>query len=68
MELKTKNRNKNIKNLYFPILVKDYGILFVEFARKKKHENRNELEFLLDGMLRQGAITPSEYTQLYIYY
>ena len=35
----------------------------VEFMRHK-HEHRNELVFLLDEMLRQGAITPTEYTQL----
>ena len=34
------------------------------FVRKGKHENRNELEFLLDELLRQGALDPSEYTQL----
>ena len=34
------------------------------FVRKGKHENLNELEFLLDEMLRQGAIDPTEYTQL----
>ena len=38
----------------------------VGFVRKKKHENRNELEFLLDELLRQGAIDPTEYTQLNI--
>ena len=41
-----------------------FNELYVEFVRKKKHENRNELEFLLDGMLKQGAIDPAEYTQL----
>ena len=35
-------------------------------VRKKKHENRKELEFLLDELLRQGAIDPTEYTQLNI--
>ena len=29
-----------------------------------KHEHTNELVLLLDEMLRQGAITPTEYTQL----
>ena len=32
--------------------------------RKGKHENRTELEFLSGEMLRQGAIDPTEYTQL----
>ena len=36
----------------------------MEFVREKKHENRNELEFLLDEMLRHDAIDPTEYTQL----
>ena len=36
----------------------------VEFMRHNKHEHTNELVFLLDEMLRQGAITPTEYTQL----
>ena len=36
----------------------------VEFMRHNKHEHTNELMFLLDEMLRQGAITPIEYTQL----
>ena len=36
----------------------------MEFVRKGKHENRNELEFLLDELLRQSAIDPTEYTQL----
>ena len=38
--------------------------LYVGFVREKRHENRNELEFLLDAMLRQGAIDHTEYTQL----
>ena len=29
-----------------------------------KHEHTNELMFLLDEMIRQGAITPTEYVQL----
>ena len=32
--------------------------------KHNKHEHRNELIFLLDEMLRQGAITPTEYTRL----
>ena len=32
--------------------------------RHNKHEHTNELMFLLDEMLRQGAITPTEYAQL----
>ena len=41
-----------------------FNDLYVRFVREKKHENRNELEFLLDEMLRQGAIDPTEYKQL----
>ena len=41
-----------------------FNELYVEFVRKGKHENRKELEFLLDEMLRQGTIDPAEYTQL----
>ena len=41
-----------------------FNDLYVEFVRKGKHENRNELQFLLDEMLSQGAIDPAEYTQL----
>ena len=41
-----------------------FNELYVEFLRKEKHENQNELQFLLDEMLRQGAIDPTEYTQL----
>ena len=41
-----------------------FNELFVGFARKGKHENRNELEFLVDELLRQGVIDPTEYTQL----
>ena len=41
-----------------------FNELYVGFVRKGKHENRNELEFLLDELLRQGALDPSEYTQL----
>ena len=32
--------------------------------RIHKHEHTNELMFVLDEMLRQGAITPAEYVQL----
>ena len=42
----------------------DFNELCVGFVRKGKHENRNELEFLLDELLRQGGIDPTEYTQL----
>ena len=31
---------------------------------RHKHEHTNELMFSLDGMLLQGAITPTEYAQL----
>ena len=41
-----------------------FNELYVGFMRKGKHENRNELEFLLDELLRQAAIDPTEYTQL----
>ena len=41
-----------------------FNELYVGFVRKGKHENRTELEFLLDELLRQGAIDPTEYTQL----
>ena len=41
-----------------------FNELYVGFVRKGKHENRNELEFLLDDLLCQGAIDPTEYTQL----
>ena len=40
-----------------------FNELYVGFVRKGKHENRNELEFLLDELLRQGALDPTEYTQ-----
>ena len=33
-----------------------FNELYVGFMRKGNHGNRNELEFLLDEMLRQGAI------------
>ena len=39
-----------------------FNELYVEFVRKGKH--RRALEFLLDEMLRRGAIDPIEYTQL----
>ena len=35
--------------------------LFHEFTNEKKLENRTELVFLLDEMLRQKYITPEEY-------
>ena len=38
--------------------------LFCEFIRKKKHENRNELVFILDELLRQEAISQETYTQV----
>ena len=41
-----------------------FNELYVEFMRHNKHEHRNELMFLLGEMLRQGAITPTEYTRL----
>ena len=41
-----------------------FNELYVEFMRHNKHEHTNELMYLLDEMLRQGAITPTEYTRL----
>ena len=41
-----------------------FNELYVGFVRKGNHENRNELELELDELLRQGAIDPTEYTQL----
>ena len=41
-----------------------FNELYVGFVRMGKHENRNEFEFLLDELLRQGALDPTEYTQL----
>ena len=41
-----------------------FNELYVGFVRTGKHESRPELEFLLDELLRQGAIDPNEYTQL----
>ena len=41
-----------------------FNELYVEFMRHNKHEHRNELMFLLDEVLRQGTIPPTEYTQL----
>ena len=40
-----------------------FNELYVGFVRKKKRENRNEFEFLLDELLRPAAIDPTEYTQ-----
>ena len=37
-----------------------FNELYVKFMRHNKHE----LMFLLDEMLRQGAVTPTEYTRL----
>ena len=41
-----------------------FNKLYVEFMRHNKREHTNELMFLLDEMLRQGAITTTEYAQL----
>ena len=41
-----------------------FNELYVGFVRKGKNENRNELEFLVDELLCQGALDPTEYTQL----
>ena len=45
-------------------LHKQFNKLFCEFIRKKKRENRNELVFLLEELLRQEAISQETYTQL----
>ena len=62
MELKKKRKNKNKKKFVLPDtneeIRKRFNKLFVEFVRKKKHENQNELGFY--GMLCQSAITPRE--------
>ena len=42
-------------------LEKRFKKLFHEFTKEKKLENRTELAFLLDEMLRQGYVTPKEY-------
>ena len=41
-----------------------FNKLYVEFTRHNRHEHTNEPMYLLDEMLRQGAITPIEYTRL----
>ena len=41
-----------------------FNELYVGFVRKGKHENRKELELLLDELLRRGAIDPTEDTHL----
>ena len=41
-----------------------FNQLYVEFMRHNKHEHTKELMFLLHKMLRQGALTPTEYAQL----
>ena len=38
-----------------------FNELYMGFMRHNKREHTNELMFLLDKMLRQGAITPTEY-------
>ena len=43
-----------------------FNKLYVEFMRHNKHEHTDEQVLLLDEMLRQGAITPTEYAQLNI--
>ena len=64
------NENVNLEDEEFILPDTIEGIrdrfseLYVGFVRKKKHENRNELEFLLDELLRQNVIDPTEYTQL----
>ena len=42
-------------------LEKRFKKLFREFTKEKKLENRSELVFLLDEMLRQGYVTQEEY-------
>ena len=41
-----------------------FNQLYVEFMRHNNHKHTNQLVFLLEEMLRQGAITPTEYAQL----
>ena len=41
-----------------------FHTLWTEFTRQGKHNNRNEIVFLLDELLRQEGITREEYTKL----
>ena len=41
-----------------------FSKLFKEFMRQGKHKHRNELDFLLDELLRQDGINRDEYTRL----
>ena len=45
-------------------LCERFHTLWTEFTRQGKHNNRNEIVFLLDELLRQEGITRDEYTQL----
>ena len=45
-------------------LYKRFKKLFCEFMRNGKHENRNEIVFLLDELLRQNGIPREAYTQV----
>ena len=58
--------NSNVN--FFPItvdgLVERFHPLFAEFMREGKHVHRNEIGFLLDGLLRQEGINRDEYIQI----
>ena len=45
-------------------LLERFRELFKEFIQEGKHEHRNELEFLLDELLRQEGIDRDQYKQL----
>ena len=47
-----------------PDTIEGVNKLYVEFMRHNKHEHTNELVFSQDALLRQGAITHTEYTEL----
>ena len=58
--------NPNVKFLPVTVdgLADRFSQLFKEFMRQGKHEQRNELVFLLDVLLRQDGINRYEYTRL----
>ena len=45
-------------------LCEQFHTLWMEFTRQGKHNNRNEIVFLLDELLRQEGITRDEYAKL----
>ena len=65
---KSENMEMEIEEFTLPDTIEGvpdmFNKLYVEFMRHNKHEHTNELVFILDEMLRQGAITPTEYAQL----